>query len=143
MNRLAVVLLVDRRGWLLLQERDSGAPVAPDKWRLVGGHVEEGESFDEAAYRELAEETGLQLPPGALELWRSEEFAYRDGPVGHYQVYAAAVDHTDADITVGEGRQIIFVAPETIPALDRADSCAHFVPQFLDSELYQRLRGEA
>ena len=47
MRRLAVLLLVDARGWILLQERDSGAPVAPDQWGMVGGHVEEGESFEE------------------------------------------------------------------------------------------------
>ena len=67
---LAVVLLVDARGWVLLQERDAGAPRAPDQWGMVGGHVEDGEDFEPAAYRELAEETGLELAPGTLRLWR-------------------------------------------------------------------------
>jgi 8-oxo-dGTP diphosphatase len=40
---VAVTLLVDRRGWMLLQERDEHAPVAPNQWGLVGGHLEEGE----------------------------------------------------------------------------------------------------
>ena len=42
-RRLACVVLVDERGWLLLQERDEGAPTAPDQWSLVGGSVEAGE----------------------------------------------------------------------------------------------------
>ncbi len=136
---LAVVLLVDRRGWLLLQERDAQAPRAANQWGMVGGHVEDGEDFEPAAYRELAEETGLTLPAGTLELWRDAEYTYPDGHHGHYHVYAGPVDATDADIIVGEGRQIVFVDPRVVPTLDLAASSRHFVPDFLDSDLYRSL----
>jgi 8-oxo-dGTP diphosphatase len=136
---LAVVLLVDRRGWVLLQERDADAPRAANQWGMVGGHVEAGEDFETAAYRELAEETGLNLPSGALRLWRDEEFSYPDGHRGRYHVYAAAVDLTEADIVVGEGLQIVFVDPAVAPALDLADSSRHFLPQFFASDLYLSL----
>jgi 8-oxo-dGTP pyrophosphatase MutT (NUDIX family) len=135
--RLAVVLLVDRRGWVLLQERDEGAPRAADQWGMVGGHVEDGEDFEPAAYRELAEETGVELPVGTLRLWRDAEYTYPDGHHGRYHVYAAAVDLTDGDIVVGEGRQIVFVDPAVVPTLDLASSSRHFVLDFLGSELYR------
>lgn len=41
---MALVGLVDSRGWLLLQERDDRAPMDPNKWGFVGGGVEPGES---------------------------------------------------------------------------------------------------
>jgi 8-oxo-dGTP pyrophosphatase MutT (NUDIX family) len=88
---LSVVLLVDRRGWVLLQERDELAPRAPNQWGMVGGHVEDDEDFEPAAYRELTEETGVSLPPGTLRLWRDAEYTYSDGHHGRYQVYVAAV----------------------------------------------------
>jgi 8-oxo-dGTP pyrophosphatase MutT (NUDIX family) len=138
---LAVVLLVDSRGWVLLQERDAGAPRAANQWGMVGGHVEEGEAFEPAAYRELSEETGLALAPGTLQLWRDEEFTYGDGHHGRYHVYAARVDATDDDIVVGEGRQIVFVDPAAVERLDLAESSRHFVPDFLASELYHSLRS--
>jgi len=138
--RLSVILLVDARGWVLLQERDSGAPRAADQWGMVGGHVEDGEDFEPAAYRELAEETGLVLPPGTLRLWRDEEFSYPDGHRGRYHVYTARVAVTDEDVVVGEGRQIVFVDPPVVPTLDLASSARHFVPAFLGSHLYRTLR---
>lgn len=141
MKRLAVVFLVDRRGWILLQERDSEAPVAPDKWGMVGGHVEPGETDMAAAHRELAEETGVTLATGQLQPWIVEDFSYLAGPSGHYSVYAAAVDLSDNDISVGEGRQIVFVDPARVPLLDQTESCAHFLPRFLNSDLYAELRG--
>lgn len=141
-KRLACVLLVDRRGWVLLQERDSGAPIAPDKWGMPGGHVEPGEVFEDAAYRELLEETGLDLARGTLELWRQEQFESVDGDGPHsYRVYVAAADLRDEDIVVGEGRQIVFVDPDEVPGLDKSDSCAHFVAEFLESPEYARLSG--
>ena len=140
---LAVVLLVDRRGWLLLQERDAGAPRAANQWGMVGGHVEDDEDFEPAAYRELAEETGLELAPGSLRLWRDDEFTYPDGHRGRYHVYAGVVDATDEDIVVGEGRQIVFVDPGAVAALDLAASSRYFVPAFLASDLYRSLRDAA
>ncbi|MCZ4500849.1 MAG: hydrolase [Marmoricola sp.] len=138
-SRLAVILLVDRRGWVLLQERDEFAPRAANQWGMVGGHVEDGEDFVPAAYRELLEETGIALPPGALQLWRAAEYTYPDGHHGDYQVFAAGVDLVDADVVVGEGRQIVFVEPSVIPGLDLAGSSRFFVPSFLDSDLYADL----
>lgn len=137
--RLSVILLVDPRGWVLLQERDEFAPRAANQWGMVGGHVEPGEDFEPAAYRELVEETGIALPPGALALWRDGEFTYPDGHRGHYAVYAARVDLTDADIVVGEGRRIVFVEPSAVDDLDLAGSSRHFVPDFLVSQLYRDL----
>ena len=143
MVRLAVILLVDRQGRVLLQHRDEHAPRAANKWGMVGGHVEPGEDFDTAALRELLEETGVVAAPGDLEVWEDTEFRYTDGHDGHYRVYAGAVDLTDADIVLGEGRAIVFLDPADVPALDKAESCAHFVPRFLASDLYRRLTEES
>lgn len=143
--RLAVVLLVDGEGRVLLQERDEHAPRAANQWGMVGGHVEPGEGFEEAAYRELAEETGVALPPGSLHEWRHGSFRYADlTEAFDYTVWVARVDLRDEDIVVGEGRQIVFVRPDQLSALDLAESCAYFVPAFLGSDTYRALvRGGA
>lgn len=141
MARLSVILLVDRSGRVLLMERDEHAPRSANQWGMVGGHVEDGEDFEPAAYRELEEETGIRLAPGELELWVAEPFTYSDGHGGAYHVYVAGVDLTDDDIVVGEGRRIVFVDPADLRRLDLAESAAWFVPRFVDSDDYRRLAG--
>ena len=141
-HRFASVLLVDRRGWLLLQERDEHPVIDPERWGLVGGHVEAGEEFEAAAYRELAEETGVELPPGALNLWLDVEvFHEAYGTLDSVQVWVAPTALTDTDIVVGEGRQIVFVEPARARALDLTTAAARIVPEFLDSDAYRELVG--
>ena len=140
MRHFAGVLLVDRRGWLLLQERDEHPVIAPEKWALSGGHIEPGESDLAAAHRELAEETGIELPPGALKHWRDIEVWHEEyASLDRLAVFAAAVDLTDDDIVLGEGRQIVFVEPVASRRLDLSASAAIVVPAFLDSDLYESM----
>lgn len=137
----AAILLVDRAGRVLLQHRDEHAPRAPLRWGCVGGAVEAGETPEEAAYRELLEETGFDLAPGALEPWVSEAFAWSDGSTADYHLFTAATALDDDDVVLGEGLAIVFVEPAGILALDLTESAAHFVPTFLRSERYRRLAG--
>lgn len=140
MPRFACVILVDRRGRLLLQERDEHAAIDPERWGMVGGHVDDGEDFEPAAYRELAEETGIALTPPVLTFWRELEVFHEaygtDDPV---RVYAAATDLGNADVDCHEGRQIVFVEPDAARSLPKSRSAELAVPAFLDSDLYAEL----
>jgi 8-oxo-dGTP diphosphatase len=136
------VLLVDRRGRVLLQERDEFPVIDPEKWGMVGGHVEAGEDVEVAAYRELLEETGVRLPPGTLQPWRAfEVFHEAYGTDDRMHVFAAPTGLTDADIVCGEGRQIVFVESSSARGLDLTVAATLVVPRFLDSDLYASMIG--
>ncbi|RYB91830.1 NUDIX hydrolase [Nocardioides oleivorans] len=134
----AGVVLVDRRGWILLQERDSNPRIDPDCWGLSGGHLEPGEEPRAGALRELAEETGVRLEPGDLHDVGAFATDHRAsyGTWDRMWVYAAAVDLTDEDIDCREGRQIVFVDPSTVGELTLTKGGEAIVPAFLRSDLY-------
>ena len=135
MTRLAAVVLVDERGWLLLQERDENAPVNPDTWSFVGGGVEEGETDAAAAVRELAEETGVT----GVDLTHVESFTYYCDDCGEdhdVALYLALTDLTDEDVVCHEGRQIVFVDPRTIHTLRWGRNLVHGLPRVLGHSAY-------
>jgi len=137
----ASVVLVDRRGRVLLQERDEHALLAPEQWGLCGGHLEEGESEADGAVRELEEETGVRLSTEQVRHFATFEVFHREtGSLDTIAVYAAATDLADADIVLGEGRQIVFVDPGRARMLDLTASAEIALPAFLESDLYQELR---
>jgi 8-oxo-dGTP pyrophosphatase MutT (NUDIX family) len=107
--RLALVVLHDTHGRVLVQLREPEKP-SGGMWGLVGGHIDPGEPPEDAARREVREETGFAV--GDLT------------PFGH--VVAGGVErfvyHTRADgeVVPGEGD-----AYEWLSALDDRP----FVPQ--------------
>lgn len=59
-HRVAHVLVVNAKGDMLLQKRSPHKDIQPGKWDTsVGGHLDLGESYHEAAVREMREELGL------------------------------------------------------------------------------------
>jgi mutator protein MutT len=65
---------------LLLTRRAAGLRAHAGQWALPGGRIDPGESPEQAALRELAEEVGLQPGAGTV-LGRLDDYATRSGYV--------------------------------------------------------------
>jgi 8-oxo-dGTP diphosphatase len=59
--RVAGALVVDDRGRIFFQKRSAERKLFPNTWDIVGGHLEPGESVDDALRREVREETGWRV----------------------------------------------------------------------------------
>lgn len=73
----ARILLIDSQGRLLLFRFEPGDG-RPAFWCTPGGAVDPGESFEQAARRELLEETGIVAEPGPELFRRSYDFLTLD-----------------------------------------------------------------
>ena len=62
----------------VLTRRAAHLPRHPGQWSLPGGRIDEGESVEEAARRELLEEVGIRTEPSDV-LGRLDDFATRSG----------------------------------------------------------------
>jgi isopentenyldiphosphate isomerase len=59
-HRVARIFIYNTNGELILQKRASHMKTFPDKWdHSAAGHVDHGETYDDAAKRELMEEVGI------------------------------------------------------------------------------------
>ena len=89
---VALIGRLDRRGRLL--------------WSLPKGHLEAGETAEDAAIREVEEETGirgrLMAPLGTIDYWFVAEDRRIHKTVHHYLLEAAGGELSDADLEVDE-----------------------------------------
>jgi len=137
MHHFASATLVDPRGWLLMQERDEHARIDPEVWGFPGGGVESGETYESAAYRELAEETGVHLETGLESFGRFRFYSEPCGGDDEFELFAAATRRTEVECH--EGRQMVFVDPAVLVGLPLTRSAALVLTDFLSSDLYRKL----
>jgi 8-oxo-dGTP pyrophosphatase MutT (NUDIX family) len=90
--RAAIIGRLDRRGRLL--------------WSLPKGHLEAGESAEDAAVREVEEETGIRgrvvAPLGTIDYWFVAEDRRIHKTVHHYLLEASGGELSDEDVEVDE-----------------------------------------
>ena len=90
--RVALIGRLDRRGRLL--------------WSLPKGHVEAGETHEDAAVREVEEETGIKgrvlAALGTIDYWFVAEDRRIHKTVHHYLLEAAGGELSDDDVEVDE-----------------------------------------
>lgn len=91
-SRAALIGRLDRRGRLL--------------WSLPKGHIENGETAEQAAIREVAEETGIEAMViaalGSIDYWFVTEDRRVHKTVHHFLLRALGGELSDADVEVTE-----------------------------------------
>ncbi len=90
--RAALIGRLDRRGTM--------------KWSLPKGHIEPGETPEQAAEREIREETGIEgrvlAPLGTIDFWFMLEAQRVHKTVHHFLLEAHGGTLSDADLEVDE-----------------------------------------
>ena len=114
-HRSVHVFLLDEAGRIYLQRRSFAKSEHPGKWdSSASGHVASGESYQEAAGRELEEEIGVQASPEpVLRVRGSEETAMEHGMLFRVRGKRTDPGPTPNPREILEGR---FFEPEEIEA---------------------------
>ena len=87
-HRAVHVFVMNKEGDLFLQKRSTKKRVQPGKWDTsVGGHLEAGQTYEEAARKEAAEELGITAKD-PLPLRFSHEYIWKsDVETEHIHTY--------------------------------------------------------
>lgn len=110
---------MDDRGRIFFQMRSAQRKLFPNTWDIVGGHLEPGETPEEAMRREVAEETGWSV---SVVLAEVGEMTYT-GDDGIERVETDYLVRVDGDLTrprLEEGKHTEFrwLAADELDVLD-------------------------
>lgn len=136
-QRVAVMLIVNATGELLLQVRDDDPnPRYPNHWGVVGGSAEDGESFAAAVEREAFEE--IEAVFEGYEYW--DTYRSRGNETA---IFATRLDTPANEIPLHGGQRLQWFLPQAAMMQPLVPWLAKVLPDFARSELYRRLAPEA
>lgn len=131
MKTIAAIILENDNGELLLYLRDNKPEIPfPNHWDLIGGHVEDGETPEEALVREVKEELGYDLEEYSF----FKKFICTEGdayPNIKY-IYYGKFNVPPGEITLYEGQRAQYFSPAEIPGINFANILKDIVLEYLE-----------
>ena len=70
-HREVAVWIMNEQGEILLQKRASTKKQEPNKWAICAGHIDAGETVENAILREIEEELGIKVSIEELEFLKT------------------------------------------------------------------------
>jgi 8-oxo-dGTP diphosphatase len=114
MIEIAAIILENDKGEFLLYLRDNKPDIPfPDYWDLIGGHVEEGETPEQALVREVKEELDIDLKE--YTFYKKYVCLTGDAYENTKYIYTGKINLPIEEITLLEGVRPQFFSKEEIP----------------------------
>ena len=131
MKTIAAIILENDKGELFLALRDNkpGIPF-PNHWDLIGGHVEEGETPEEALVREVKEELDLDLKE--YTFYKKYECLEGDAYPNTKYIYSGKINIPIDEITLLEGERSEYFSREEIPNVRFANIIKTIVLEYIN-----------
>ena len=133
MIKIAAIILENDNGEFLLYLRDNkpGIPF-PNHWDLIGGHVEEGETPEEALVRETKEELDIDLKE--YTFYKKYECLTGVAYENIKYIYTGKINLPIEEITLLEGERTQFFSREDIPNVKFANILKTIVMEYINDK---------
>lgn len=133
MQKIAAIILENDKGEFLLALRDNKSWIPfPNHWDLIGGHVEEGETPEEALIREVKEELDIELTDYSFY----KEFLCLEGDAFENikYIYTGKINIPIEEITLYEGQKAQYFTKEQIPEVKFANIIKSVVMDYINNK---------
>lgn len=135
MKQIAAIILENDKGEILLYLRDNKPDIPfPNHWDLIGGHVEEGETPEEALVREVKEELDIDLTD--YTFYKKYECLTGDAYENIKYIYSGKINLPIEEVTLLEGVRPQYFSKSEIPNVRFANILKSIVMDYIsDSNL--------
>jgi 8-oxo-dGTP diphosphatase len=133
MEKIAAIIFENDKGEFLLYLRDGkpGIPF-PYHWDLFGGHIEEGETPEQALVREVKEELDYDLKK--FKFFKEYLCIEGDAYPNIKYIYSGKINLPVEEMTLLEGEYLQYFSKEDIPDVKFANILKTIVMEFINAK---------
>lgn len=132
-KQIAAVILENEKGEFLLYLRENKPDIPfPDYWDLIGGHVEEGETPEQALIREVREELGITLT--GHKYFRTYHCVTGDAYPNIKYIFTGKINTPIEEVNLYEGVRPQYFKKEEIPDVKFANILKSIVMDYIGSQ---------
>jgi len=121
LTNIVVCALIERDGKLFVAKRADTKASWPGRYEIVGGHVDPGESLEEALRRELREEIGVEVEIGRIV----DAFTYHSGDENVFKVEICYLCHLpkgiEPTLNPEDHSEARWITEEELPLTEKED----------------------
>jgi len=133
MKEIAAIILENDKGEFLLALRDDKSWIPfPNHWDLIGGHVEEGETPEEALVREVKEELDIDIKE--YTFYKKYECLTGDAYENTKYIYSGKINIPIEEVTLLEGQRPQYFRKEEIPDVKFANIIKSIVLDYINDK---------
>ena len=130
MKEIAAIILENDNGEFLLYLRDNKPDIPfPNHWDLIGGHIEEGESPEQALVQEVKEELDIDLKD--YSFYKKYECLTGDAYENIKYIYSGKINLPIEEVTLLEGVRPQYFSREEIPNVKFANILKSIVMEYI------------
>lgn len=134
-KQISMVLLFDRQNRLLIYLRDNNPGIPfPNHWDFFGGHLEDGETPEQALVREVKEELGIEL--AEWDFFRTYTCTEGDAYPNVKHIFWAKIEQNPCELTLHEGQTLRSIAQQERAGVRFANILGAILEDFVAAGLW-------
>ena len=131
--------IMNEEGEILLQKRARDKKRNPNKWAKTGGQVDAGETVEEAIYREVKEELGIEIPREQIKVVDIHKDNDKNKRFGYNFIFVVNYKIQDYILQKEEVAEVKYVTIEEMELIKKKNDSNYTFCNWNDNDFYKEI----
>lgn len=138
-RRVVSCWIMNKKGEVLLQKRALTKKRNPGRWAKTGGQVDKGESVEDAIFREVKEELGIEIPKEQIKIVDIYKNNDKNKRFGYNFIFVVNYKIKDYILQKEEVSEVKYVTIEDMELIKRNNDSNYTFCNWDDEDFYREI----
>ena len=132
--------IINEKGEILLQKRTANKLKNPNKWAKTGGQVDSGETVEEAIFREVKEELGIEIPKEQIKIVDIYKSNDKNKRFGYNFIFVVNYKIKDYILQKEEVAEVKYVTIGDMELIKKENDSNYTFCNWVDEDFYREIK---